>query len=269
MENKRGNEIFLGVVGVATLLVAIIGATFAYFTASAQSENEIINTASTKLVIGYWDNADELGTDMIPTTLDIAHYSVFTKDWVDRKPGFKNSDDEDINGQGLCNDEEGNEICGVYEFAVGNATQTNMTLSGSIVAVKNQFRNIKYAIYDEEGTKVAEANFPTEGQGGEDGVVIEGLDEIFLQGSALASTGEDFDEDDPTTYVKIGADGNALGENEKIAANVRNYKMIIWVDEINSDQTEADSGKILTATVKFKTAGATGVSGVIAAANAS
>lgn len=35
MENKNGSGIFLGVVSVATLVVAIIGATFAFFTAQA------------------------------------------------------------------------------------------------------------------------------------------------------------------------------------------------------------------------------------------
>ena len=39
MENKNGQGIFLGVVGVATLIVAIIGATFAFFSAQAQSNN--------------------------------------------------------------------------------------------------------------------------------------------------------------------------------------------------------------------------------------
>ena len=34
MENKKGNGIFLGVIGVATLIVAIIGATFKYFSAN-------------------------------------------------------------------------------------------------------------------------------------------------------------------------------------------------------------------------------------------
>ena len=34
MENKNGQGIFYGVIGVATLVVAIIGATFAYFSAS-------------------------------------------------------------------------------------------------------------------------------------------------------------------------------------------------------------------------------------------
>ena len=37
MENKNGQGIFYGVIGVATLVVAIIGATFAYFSAAATS----------------------------------------------------------------------------------------------------------------------------------------------------------------------------------------------------------------------------------------
>jgi len=37
MENKNGQGIFYGVIGVATLVVAIIGATFAYFSASVSA----------------------------------------------------------------------------------------------------------------------------------------------------------------------------------------------------------------------------------------
>ena len=37
MENKNGQGIFYGVIGVATLIVAIIGATFAFFSAQAQT----------------------------------------------------------------------------------------------------------------------------------------------------------------------------------------------------------------------------------------
>lgn len=42
MENKNGQGIFYGVIGVATLVVAIIGATFAYFSASATSNGDTI-----------------------------------------------------------------------------------------------------------------------------------------------------------------------------------------------------------------------------------
>ena len=46
MENSKGRGIFLGVVSVATLIVAIIGATFAWFSASVGSgENDVNLTA--------------------------------------------------------------------------------------------------------------------------------------------------------------------------------------------------------------------------------
>ncbi|MEG1015863.1 MAG: hypothetical protein RSB00_01435 [Bacilli bacterium] len=50
MENNKGQTIFLSVIGVATLLVAIIGATFAYFTASVAGNDKassiLVNTAT-------------------------------------------------------------------------------------------------------------------------------------------------------------------------------------------------------------------------------
>ena len=41
-KNNNGRGIFYGVIGVATLVVAIIGATFAYFTATQNAGNNVI-----------------------------------------------------------------------------------------------------------------------------------------------------------------------------------------------------------------------------------
>lgn len=46
MENKRGSGIFLGVIGVATLIVAIIGASFAYFSAQVSSGEGAVNVSA-------------------------------------------------------------------------------------------------------------------------------------------------------------------------------------------------------------------------------
>lgn len=46
MENKKGSGIFLGVVGVATLIVAIIGATFAYFSIAVNGGTEDVNVTA-------------------------------------------------------------------------------------------------------------------------------------------------------------------------------------------------------------------------------
>ena len=46
MENKKGSGIFLGVVSVATLIVAIIGATFAYFSTQTNSAEDAVNVSA-------------------------------------------------------------------------------------------------------------------------------------------------------------------------------------------------------------------------------
>ena len=46
-ERNNGKGVFYGVIGVATLVVAIIGATFAYFTASASNNNVIKGNMAT------------------------------------------------------------------------------------------------------------------------------------------------------------------------------------------------------------------------------
>ena len=82
MENKNGQGIFLGVVGVATLIVAIIGATFAYFSAATTAgdgviqgqtlggtEGGVLNLAVSKI---SWDDAGATSNDLVPTDITTA-----------------------------------------------------------------------------------------------------------------------------------------------------------------------------------------------------
>ena len=48
MENKR-NNVLLTIIGVATLLVAIVGASFAYFSASGGTATQDVNTGTLKI----------------------------------------------------------------------------------------------------------------------------------------------------------------------------------------------------------------------------
>ena len=50
-QKNNGRGIFYGVIGVATLVVAIIGATFAYFTATAANNIITGNMATVKLAL--------------------------------------------------------------------------------------------------------------------------------------------------------------------------------------------------------------------------
>ena len=280
MENRKGNEIFLGVVGVATLLVAIIGATFAYFSASAQSGNEAIKVESAELQLGYADDPDDLSTDLIPAADDLALFAGTNADWIAKKEfTYTNEDNETVtyNGKGLCKDDYNNDICGIYTFTIGNPNfNTAMDIQAYITSTKNEFENIYFAIYDENNAQVvAPTKFPVTGEtygDDEDETALAGLSQK-LYGSAQ-DVGEDgnaiatFDAKNPTTYTRVDATGAKIEDTVLVAANRRTYKMVIWIRETGNDQTEKDSGMILTAAIKIETTAGEGVTGVIAAADA-
>ncbi len=69
MENNRGQSIFLSVVGIATLLVAIVGATFAYFSITVRGNEEassiVVTTAQLSDV--FFEDGDNISvTDVYP-----------------------------------------------------------------------------------------------------------------------------------------------------------------------------------------------------------
>ena len=85
MENKNGQGIFLGVVGVATLVVAIIGATFAFFSAQAQSgegdisgqtlggtEGGVLTLEVTRVT---FTGATASSTDLVPTNITTSNFA--------------------------------------------------------------------------------------------------------------------------------------------------------------------------------------------------
>ena len=291
MENKKGSGIFLSVIGVATLIVAIIGATFAYFSATASSYNDV-NIASTSLSLGFYGDPSRLKTNLIPAHHETAQYSAFDAEWLsagNKIDGDADGDgqvetDEKITTMGECIDQNSNEICSVYEFTIGNPSETTeMTIEGEIQVVKNEFANLYYAIYDENDQMVVEpTKFLTENDAP---AKIPALKQTLKPNANVKNGEKTFDEEDPSTYAPLvdltssnytsqegylesefgKHDGNPTLING--VNNVRSYKMLIWIKETKGDQTEADSGKIFSAGIKFSTGGQ-GVTGMIAVAKA-
>lgn len=254
--NNKGSGIFLGVIGVATLIVAIIGATFAFFGAEITGGADTLKVSSTSLALGYEDDKGlRLKTNLIPAEYWIAEYSTKT-DWTG------------IEGNKECVDANGNEICGIYEFTIGNpSTTTAQDLYGSIKVVANDFTDLYFRIYDETGKEVVE---PTAfSSADKDGVIkLSDLDQTLLassldKGKTPAADGDSFDETKPSTYTLVeGKDGQ-----NRDAKNKRTYKMLIWIEETNTNQTEGNAGKSFAGSIYFTTAsGTSGVTGVIAAA---
>ena len=69
-EDKRG--VFFGVIGVLTLIVAIIGASFAYFSINASSKQDAVNVSAASVKIVYTEGDQIAIENLIPSTREIA-----------------------------------------------------------------------------------------------------------------------------------------------------------------------------------------------------
>lgn len=131
--NRKGPGIFYAVVGVATLVVAIIGATFAFFTATAatDSTNDITGTtaeaASLNLTVSKVAPTDLSPEKMVPLT----SASQMSK-------ALKAS----------CKDDAGYAACQVYKIEVTSTTveDVNVIPTVTLTDTASKFNNLKFQL---------------------------------------------------------------------------------------------------------------------------
>lgn len=256
MGNNKGSGIFLGVIGVATLLVAIIGATFAFFGANISSPEGAVSVTTTQLSLGYSDIITGLKKNLIPAEYWVAEHAA--------------TDEEYLSSHDECIDTNGNEVCGTYTFTIGNPSFTTaQDLYGSVKVVTNDFTNLYFRIYEVvegEGEEVTlvEKITPTKFPAAEGTVDLDGLNQKLLASSSDTAETEGFDATKPLTYTKVTDTCQDAKNEDYECSNVKTYKMVIWLEETGTNQTDLESGKTITASVTFTTASDTsGVTGVI------
>lgn len=123
--NNNGRGIFYGVIGVATLVVAIIGATFAYFTASRSSNNGDITGNAASIGFGLKveraETTDRTNGGLIPMSNSMVEQAVSS--------GGK------AGGQGSnvpCVDDNGNSVCQIYKVTITNNSSAVLFLDGFV-----------------------------------------------------------------------------------------------------------------------------------------
>ena len=135
MENKNdnGRGIFYGVIGVATLVVAMIGATFAYFSAEASTPNNAITATAANITLEMGDPViTGVKQNLIP--VDETQDGFATGGYVGvsantTTPQAKN-----------CVDDDGNTFCSVYTFTIKNpSTTTAQKVYARMDVVTNTF----------------------------------------------------------------------------------------------------------------------------------
>ena len=159
MENN-GKGIFYGVIGVATLIVAIIGATFAYFTATANNTSMIQGNAATVslgLSVTKISNGNKGLVPQLEGTLSAA---------------MKGKDNTANSGNDMCIDGNDNTVCQVYKITVNNTGTGDAKLKGTLDLNKGSITNLKWALVDGETLESAPA---LDGSAKLDNVIVESL----------------------------------------------------------------------------------------------
>lgn len=214
MDNNKSRGIFLGVLSVATLIVSIIGATFAYFVASANGNEGAAKAGA----------ANVAGTLTLSETVDYRQNMIPVTETL-MKTSYKRTDAATGTGTGRCEGYSaagGNTVynlCSIYQFTVSNSASIAQTIYASLTANTNTFTNLKYCIFEgEAGTsdteKVACRNMPTE----------KSTDENIFSELIPATTG------------------------------THTYTLVMYINETAGDQTAADSGKTFTGTISITSA---------------
>jgi predicted ribosomally synthesized peptide with SipW-like signal peptide len=245
MENKNGSMVFLGVIGVATLVVAIIGATFAFFSASASSENGAVTAGAANISLGFTDQSyRNLKTHLVPASENVATYAAVSQSGTGATANQQ------------CVDDNTNEVCSVYEYTVTNDSPSTITITTTLEAVTNTFTttNLKYKVY--AGSTDASANLTG---------LRAGVTKLAYSGTTaptpiIAATTVPATGANNKHTLELGGTGVTevtLNPNES-----RTYTIIIWIQNLDSAQ-DADQGKAFAATLSIDSGSGEGVYGVI------
>ena len=247
MENKNGRGIFLGVVSVATLVVAIIGATFAFFSASGGSANDAITANATTLAgLGFSAGSNnKLATNLIP---------VASED--DNFPGYPGT------GASGCLDDVGNQICSIYEFTITNTASVAQQIYVSFDPVTNTFDNLYFAAFK---AAAATANYEVATGSSGSGANFALTPATTTDNSTLGHEATKLTKNSTTSIPMTGLTTTLQANGAANNADKVTYTIIVWLQETKADQN-IEQGKTFAAGVHVTTANdTTGVTGVMAA----
>ena len=132
-ENNNGRGLFYGVIGVATLIVAIIGATFAYFSVNASITNNNNIAGSTV----------ELSDTTIAGTL-----TRVTPSTVSMVPLKTEELQKGITGEGnqKCIDENGAKVCDIYTLTINNTSNAPVSLAGNLNITATDMTDLRWSL---------------------------------------------------------------------------------------------------------------------------
>lgn len=203
---RKGQGTFYMIIAMLTLIVAIVGATFAYFSLQASDENTVKgNAAKVGLSLEVRKVSVDATGDLVPLDELLLEKAI-------------KGDSE--TGSQMCVDKNGNTVCQVYEVKVTNEGTAATAVNGTLTLTAETITNLKWQIMTDQDTPVTDSGqFKT-------------------------------------------TDDTEIAKNDTVEANpgTKSYYIMIWIDEIEEDQNDSDTGAF-TGVVSFTSADGSGVTG--------
>lgn len=203
---RKGQGTFYMIIAMLTLVVAIVGATFAYFSLQASDENTVKgNAAKVGLSLEVRKVSVDASGDLVPLDELLLEKAI--------------KGDSATESQ-MCVDKNGNTVCQVYEVKVTNEGSAATAVNGTLTLTAETITNLKWQIMTDQNTPVTDSGqFKT-------------------------------------------TDDTEIAKNDTIEANpgTKSYYIMIWIDEIEEDQNDSDTGAF-TGVVSFTSADGSGVTG--------
>ena len=266
---KKGRGLFYFVIAFAVIIIAIVGATYAYFTASTRTNEEnSITTGSTSLKLGIETDDTGANYDLIPTTAQIAKYAYAMQKeikYVDPEECVTYKKDETGNqtseclvkkkqANSTCIDDSGSAVCSTYSYTVINDNVNPQTLTMYLGTTDNQFQNLWFAVYtdvtssDTGGEQTTTRTRITEPKQ----VPTTPQDEIKME------VRTDIEESQKSTFESL-IHPTLTQESPR-----KTYTVVLWIEESGDDQTAIDGeGKSFKGYIRVTSGDGHGVTGAI------
>ncbi len=263
---KKGRGLFYFVIAFAVIIIAIVGATYAYFTASTTTNEEnSITTGSTSLDLGIETDDTGANYDLIPTADAIAKYAYAEQKeityedpqkCVTYKKGADGNPTEEClvykkEANSTCIDDSGAAVCSTYSYTVKNDNINPQTLTMYLGTTENLFKNLYFAVYVEESTDDGEGTTRTRITDPK-AVETETAKEVKMEIRTDIET---------TDYERFN---NLVHPTLTKENPTRKFTIVLWIKEDGTDQTETDgNGKTFKGYVRVTSGDGHGVTGAI------
>lgn len=242
-KDGKTKDIFFGIVAIATLIVAIIGATLAYFSITASSNEGAINATAATVSIEYNDGqqvtaqADQL----IPADFETVVKPVYETNIRDAEYSDNLADTGNI-----CIDSNSKQVCSAYRFTV--TSDLERIITATLNNESNGFTYLHYALYDVTN---------------KEWFSLTDEDRYYASINKCNNTSEKkeehcfTEEEGKKTYSELSKnsifgktilDGVPVDKGVPIAAETQVYDLVLFIRETNENQN-IDQGKQYSGTI--------------------